>query len=77
MIRVLDVLTAVLTIVCLNLAYKSYKVWILYTISSIMFTIVMLCKNLPGMSIMGVFLIGTGIHNYFEGKKHAARYSKH
>jgi len=70
MIKVLDILSAVLTLVCLNLVYKSYKIWLLYVISSIMFTVVVCYKHLPGLTLMGLFLIGTGISNYIKGRKH-------
>ena len=70
MIKVLDILSATLTLICLNLVYKSYKIWLVYAVASVMFTVVMICKRLPGMTIMGLFLIGTGISNYIKGRKY-------
>jgi len=70
MIKILDILSAVLTLVCLNLVYKSYKIWLVYAVSSVIFTIVMICKHLPGLAVMGLFLIGTGISNYIKGRKY-------
>lgn len=77
-IRVLDILSSVLTIICLNLVYKTYKIWIVYTFASVMFTTVMFLKHLPGLTIMGLILICTGIKNYLEGRKHeSSRHPKH
>jgi len=77
MIKALDILSAVLTLICLNLVHKSYKIWLVYAVASVMFTVVMICKHLPGMTIMGLFLIGTGISNYIKGRKYEfTRYTK-
>lgn len=70
LIRVLDVLAAVLIVVSLNLVTRSYKFWILYAIASILFVVVCVYNWIPGLALMGVFLSFTGVRNYQIGRAH-------
>ncbi len=68
-IRLCDILASVLTVVSLNIVAKNYKGWLLYIFASILFVIVCAYNKIPGLTIMGVFLFGTGIRNYLIGRK--------
>jgi len=67
-IKVLDILAAVITVLTLNLIPKSYKWWLGYGLGTILFTIVMVTKSLLGMAVMGVVLFITAVKNYYQGK---------
>jgi len=68
-IRILDILSAILTVVSLNLTVKYNKAWLLYAFSCILFTTVCISKHLIGLSCMGIVLLITGIKNYIIGKE--------
>jgi len=68
-IRILDILSAILTVVSLNLTVKCNRAWLLYSFSCILFTTVCISKHLIGLSCMGVILLITGIKNYIIGKE--------
>lgn len=67
-IKVLDILAAIIGIVALNLVSKSHKWWLVHAGGSLLFTIVMAYNLLPGMAIMGILLCVTGIKNYKLGE---------
>jgi len=80
LIQVLDIVSAILLVLCLNLVIKdvrigrivissSYKYWLLYSLVSVIFVIVCAYKGLPGYTIMGIILIFTGLRNYRAGKR--------
>jgi len=69
LLKVFDILASVLTIVSLNLVVKSYKYWLLYVVASIFFIIVCAANHIIGLTCMGVFLLLTGIKNYYLGRK--------
>jgi len=69
LIKILDILAAIITVVTLNLVSKSYKWWFGYGVGAVLFTIVMVTKSLPGMSLMGVILAITAAKNYYIGNK--------
>ncbi len=69
LIKILDILASVLTVVSLNLVVKSYKYWLLYILSSIFFITVCFYNKIPGLTLMGCFLLMTGIRNYIVGKR--------
>ena len=68
-IKVLDILASVLTVVSLNLVVKSYKWWLLYSFASVCFIIVCFSNHITGLTLMGCFLLATGIKNYVIGKR--------
>jgi len=68
-IKFLDLFAAIGTIICLNYTVKSYKFWLYYTILTIAFIIVVIYKQLTGQTILGLFLLFTGIRNYYLEKK--------
>ena len=68
-INVLDVVASVGTVVSLYLVGKYRKAWILYSASSVAFTIVCIDKHLVGLTIMGCILFVLGIRNYWLGGK--------
>jgi nicotinamide riboside transporter PnuC len=67
-IKILDILTLILTVVSLYLVSKSYKYWLLYCLSTIFFIIVCSSNKIFGLTIMGVLLFITGLNNYRIGK---------
>ena len=67
--RILDILAAAGTILCLNLVMKTYKAWFWYIFASIMFTAVCWYSHLVGQTVMGFVLIGTGIRNFTVGRR--------
>jgi len=69
LIRVLDVVLCILVIVSLNLVSRSYKIWLLYSASSLLQVFVCAYKQMPGMAVMGAVLFLTGIKNYLQGRK--------
>jgi hypothetical protein len=80
LIQVLDIISAVLLVLCLNLVIKdvrigrvvlrsSHKYWLLYSLTTILFVIVCAYKGLPGYTVMGLILIFTGLRNYRAGRK--------
>jgi hypothetical protein len=69
LIRILDITASVLTVVSLNLVMKSYRWWILYSLASVCFIIVCFSNHIPGLTLMGIFLLVTGIKNYIVGRK--------
>jgi len=69
LIKIFDILASILTVLSLYLISKSYKWWILYCFSSILFTIVCFYNKIYGLTLMGVCLFFTGINNYRIGKK--------
>ena len=68
-IRILDILSSIGTVICLNLAVKTHKAWAWYLIPTIMFIIVCWNRSLPGLTVMGFFLFGTGLKNYIIGRR--------
>jgi hypothetical protein len=46
----------------------SYKYWLLYSFTTVLFVVVMYMKELPFYIVMGVILIFTGLRNYKAGK---------
>ena len=68
-IKMLDILSATMTVICLNLTVRTYKAWAWYSLSCIFFTIVTYNRNLPGLTIMGIILFVTGVKNYITGRK--------
>lgn len=66
---ILDIVSAIGVIVTLNLVQKYNKAWFGYAIAAFLFTLVVGYSRLPGMTIMGLVLTGTGIKNYLKGKK--------
>jgi len=83
LIRVFDIVSSILTVLCLYLVTKTYKAWIIYAFSCALFTIVCgynsfsfldgrlrLVENaVPGLTAMGVTLFIIGIRNYILGKR--------
>jgi len=68
-IKILDILASVLTVVSLNFVMRSYKFWGVYTFASVCFIIVCAYNKIPGLTLMGCFLLVTGIKNYIQGRK--------
>jgi len=68
-IKILDILSAILIVTSLFLVEKYYQAWIMYTISCVTCAIVYAHKSLPGMTIMGLILFFIGLKNYFIGRK--------
>jgi len=64
---VLDIVSAICVIVTLNLVQKYNKAWLGYAIGAFLFTLVMAYSKLPGMTLMGIVLVITGVKNYFKG----------
>jgi len=84
LIQILDITSAILLILCLNLVEKdvrigrvvissSHKYWLLYSFTTILFVIVCAYKGLPGYTVMGFILIFTGLRNYQVGLKKRKR----
>ena len=81
-IVLLDYVAMIGTIICLNVASKTYKAWLWYLIPTTLFVIVVSTQGLIGSTILGVALIATGIRNYLTGRRNAnnerlTRYPKH
>ena len=68
-IRILDVLTALLVIITLNLVDRNYKFWLIYAFGNFLYIIVVLQKGLYGWAVAGLILFLTGLNNYRKGKK--------
>jgi len=69
LIRVFDILSSVLIVLSLYLVTKTYKAWLIYTLSCVPFTIVCIYNRNPGLTIMGIVLLSVGIRNYILGKR--------
>lgn len=67
---ILDIVSAICVIVTLNLVQRYNRAWLGYAIGAFLFTLVMMYSRLPGMSLMGIVLIITGIKNYLKGKNY-------
>jgi len=65
----LDIISMAGTIVCLNLASKTYKAWAWYLIPTTAFIILMINAHLPGQIIMGISLFITGVRNFKIGRR--------
>lgn len=59
-----DIYAAVSTIVCLWNVKRHKNWWLVYVVGTVVFTGLMLYKHLPGMTLMGICLIITGLKNY-------------
>ena len=68
-IRVLDILASILILLGLFNVTRSYKWWLVYTVGSVLFTIVVVSKGLWGLTVMGLITLGIGIKNYLAGRK--------
>jgi hypothetical protein len=68
-VRLLDILSAIGTVVCLNMTIKTYKAWGWYLIPTAMFVVVCWNRSLPGLTVMGIVLFFTGLKNYLIGRK--------
>jgi hypothetical protein len=68
-LRILDVLSAVITVVSLWHVAKSPRWWLVYTFGNILFIIITVYAGLVGQAIMGVFLLVTALKNYWVAKK--------
>ena len=69
LIHICDILACVGTVVTLNLVEKHYKVWLWYSFFGIMYITVTAYNKIPGLTIMGIILLFTGIRNYYIGRK--------
>lgn len=69
LINLLDIASAIGTIVCLNVAPRRYKWWLVYIGITAMFIVVVASKGLVGQTLMGLALIVTGVLNYINGSK--------
>ena len=69
LIRVLEFLSALFIMVSITMVIKSYKWWLLYSISSMFYIIVMFYSKLNWYALMGLYLLVTGIRNYILGRK--------
>lgn len=72
LIKVFEILSVILTVVCLNLVTKFHKTWLLYTFGCVLFVMVQIHARLYWLAGMGIFLMATGIRNYYieRSKKH-------
>ncbi len=68
-IKLLDIISSILTVTSLFLVTKSYKWWLVYSVASVCFTAVMIHSKLWGLTVMGVLLFIVGINNYLKGRK--------
>jgi len=68
LVKIFDILASIMTVVSLNLVRKYNQAWILYTVGSILFIVVCVYNKIPGLSLMGVCLLVTGIRNYLLGR---------
>ncbi len=68
---VLDIMSAIVIVVALNLVQKHNKAWAAYAVGTSLFTAVMVYNKLPGMVLMGVVLTITAAKNYLEGRSDA------
>jgi chromate transport protein ChrA len=66
---VLDIMSAIVIVVTLNLVQKHNKAWAAYAAGTALFTAVMIYNKLPGMILMGVVLTITAIKNYLKGRR--------
>lgn len=73
LISIFDILSAIITVVSLNLVHRDYRAWGLYTGGTVLFIIVCWSNHLPGLTIMGFCLLVTGIRNFYLGYKEAHR----
>ena len=69
LVRVFDILGSVGVVICLNLVAKYYKVWLLYSIVTMLFIVVGIYYSLPGLAVMNIILMFTGLRNYWIGRK--------
>jgi nicotinamide riboside transporter PnuC len=67
LINIFDILSAVITVVSLNLVHRYYQMWLLYTAGTVLFIAVCWSNHLPGLTLMGFCLLFTGIRNYYLG----------
>lgn len=67
-IKVLDFIAMLGTVVCLNMASRTYKAWGWYLVPTTAFIIVVASKGLTFSTILGVCLFFTGINNYVRGR---------
>jgi len=65
LVQILDIICAIATPLSLALVVRYRYAWLLYTCSSIGFTYVVYCRNLPGQTVMGCILTCVGIYNYW------------
>jgi len=68
-LQIMDVASAVITVVSLWNIAKSPRWWLLYTFGNILFIIITVYAGLVGQAIMGVFLLVTALKNYWVAKK--------
>jgi hypothetical protein len=69
LIKILDIVASIGTVVSLFLVVKNYRWWVLYTFSSVCFIIVCLANKIPGLTAMGICLFVVGIRNFICGRR--------
>jgi len=67
--KILDYLASIITIVSLYLVTKYSWAWLLYCIGSIFYTLVMIHSKLWGLTGMGIVLFFIGIKNFLKSKR--------
>ena len=67
-LQIMDVTSAVITVVSLWYVAKSPRWWLVYTFGNILFIIITVYAGLVGQAIMGVFLLVTALKNYWVAK---------
>jgi hypothetical protein len=69
LISILDIVSAIGLIVCLNLVTRYRIAWLFYSFVTIFFVAVTAYRHLPGLTLMGLVLIVTGVINYCTWNK--------
>jgi len=69
LIKIFEFLSALFIMISITMVIKSYKWWILYVASCVLYIVVMFHSGLAWYALMGIYLFITGIRNYTLGKK--------
>lgn len=69
LMKILECIGAFLLVLSIFKVVDSYKYWMLYVLSSIIYVINMIYLGSIPYAIMGVILLLTGIKNYKAGRK--------
>jgi len=66
LIKVLDIFSALLVIMCLFLKFQYNFLWLIYGLGCLIFIFINFYKKLPGQAIMNLIATVVAIKNYFN-----------
>lgn len=72
-VRILDIVAAILLIVSMCLVVRFYKAWLLYAFTAALCTLLLLYKGLYGFAVANIILMLIGLKNYLVERRKRKR----